>query len=261
MLPDFKLVKHQFLDRPDIEIWPVFDAHLGAAEHNADAWGKFCRMIMGRENAYIILGGDLINNATRSSVSNIFEETMSPSAQKKAIVEMLEPLKDRILCSTGGNHERRSEKDADYDPAYDIMCKLDCEHLYRKNMAFLKIKMGEERTAGERNPTYMFCVTHGAGGGVKYGGAANKAVDYGYTLSGVDCLIVGHTHKPFVTSPAQIVVSGQHDMAYVRPFYVVNATAWMNYGGYAMQKMLPPSSIKPQVIKLYGKHKQIEVTM
>lgn len=263
MLPDFKLITHKFPDRPDIEIWPVFDVHLGATEHNAEAWAKFCKMVLGREKAYIVLGGDLINNATRSSVSNIFEETMSPSAQKKVIVEMLKPLADagRLLCGVGGNHERRSEKDADYDPAYDIMCKLNCEELYRKTMAFVKIKMGEDKTAGDRNPCYILCVTHGAAGGAKYGSATNKAVDYAYTLSGVDCLIVGHTHKPFVTSPAQIVVDPQHGMAYVKPFYVVNATAWMNYGGYAAQKMLPPSSITPQVITLSGRKKQIKVTM
>lgn len=247
------------MERPDIEIWPVFDVHLGAAEHNAEAWGKFCKMILGRENAYVVLGGDLINNATRSSVSNIFEETLSPSSQKKAITEMLEPLASRVLCSVGGNHERRSERDADYDPAYDIMCKLNIEHLYRKNIAFVRVKMGPDGGAGQKNPTYMLTVTHGAGGGMLTGGAVNRAERF--ALEGCDCLIVGHTHKPFVTAPAKIVINGQHDMAYIRPFRVVNATAWMNYGGYAAQKMLNPSSITPQVIKLYGKHKQIEVTM
>lgn len=261
MLPDFKIISHKFTDRPDIEIWPVFDVHLGATEHNAEAWAKFCKMILSRENAYLVLGGDLINNCTRSSISNIWEETASPSMQKRLIVEMLEPLKDRILCSVGGNHERRSEKDADYDPAYDIMCKLHKEELYRKNIAFLRVKMGVDGGAGQKNPCYVFCVTHGAAGGAKYGGATNKAVDFGYTLSGIDCLIVGHTHKPFVTSPAQIVADPQHGMAYIKPFYVVNATAWMNYGGYAAQKMLPPSSITPQVITLSGKKKLIKVTM
>lgn len=261
MLPDFKLITHKFEDRPDIEIWPVFDLHLGASEHNAEAWAKFRKMVMARPNAYLILGGDLINNATRSSISNIFEETMSPSAQKQTVVEMLEPLKDRVLCSVGGNHERRAEKDADYDPAYDIMCKLGIEHLYRKNMAFVKIKMGDYKGAGERNPCYMLTVTHGAAGGAKYGGVANRAIDFGYTLDGCDVLVVGHSHKPFVAPPAKIIISGQHDMAYIRPFYVVNATAWMNYGGYAAQKMLPPSTITPQVIKLYGTRKKIEITM
>ena len=261
MLPDFKLITHKFADNPDIEIWPVFDVHLGAAEHNAEAWDKFCKMILSRENAYIVAGGDLINNCTRSSISSIWDETMTPSMQKKRMVEMLAPLRERILCSVGGNHERRSEKDADYDPAYDIMCKLNLETVYRKNIAFVRIKMGDYAGAGQKNPTYMLTVTHGAGGGMLTGSAVNRAERFAYALDGCDILIVGHTHKPFVTPPAKIVISGQHDMAYVKPFKVVNATAWMNYGGYAAQKMLTPTSITPQVIKLYGREKKFEVTM
>lgn len=261
MLPDYKLITHKFEERPDIEIWPVADVHLGAAEHNAEAWNKFCKMVISRENAYVVLGGDLINNATRSSISNIFEETMSPSAQKKAMVEMLEPLRERILCSVAGNHERRSEKDADYDPAYDIMCKLNLEHLYRKNIAFVRIKMGPQGIDGTRNPTYILTVTHGAGGGMLTGAAVNRAERFGFALDGCDILIVAHTHKPFVTPPAKIVICPQHDMASIKPFRVVNTTSWMNYGGYAARKMLTPTTITPQVIKLYGREKKFEVTM
>lgn len=261
MLPDFKLISHQFTDRPDIEIWPVFDLHLGSPEHNEEEWAKFCKMVMGRENAYIILGGDLIDNSTRNSIGSVFEATIPPHAQKAVIAEMLEPLKDRLLCSVGGNHERRSQKDADANIGYDIMVKLGCEHLYRESMAFVRVKMGDYKGAGERNPCYMLTVTHGAAGGAKYGGVANRAVDFGYILSGCDVLVVGHSHKAFVTAPAQIEIDGQHGRAFIRPFYVVNATGWLGYGGYAAQKMLPPASVKPQVIKLYGRKKKIEITM
>ena len=103
-------------------------------------------------------------------------------------------------------------------------------------------------------------VTHGAGGGSKYASSVNKLVDYGNSIDGADAIVVGHTHKPFVAPPAKIVVDPQHGMAAIKPFWVVNATAWMGYAGYAAQKMLSPSSIAPQVIRLYGHKKKIEVT-
>lgn len=261
MLPDFKLIKHKFPDRPDIEIWPISDVHLGAAEHNAEAWGAFCRELEQRENAYLNLGGDLINNATRSSVSNIFEETMRPREQKKRMVEMLTPLRSKVLAAVSGNHERRSGKDADDDATYDILCKLDLEHLYRESMAFVKLHFGDEQIDGTRNPTYVIVVTHGSGGGVLTGGIVNKAERFGYVLDGADALILGHSHKPFVTQPSKIKINAQKDTVYLKPFRVVSTTSWMDYGGYAMQKMLPPTSIAPQIIKLYGHKKKIEVTM
>ena len=260
MLPDFKLISHKF-DNTDIEIWPISDVHLGAAEHNAEAWAAFCREIEQRPNAYVILGGDLINNATRSSVSNIFEETMRPREQKKRMVEMLRPLRDKVLCAVSGNHERRGLKDADDDPTYDILCKLDLETVYRENVAFLRLHFGDDKIDGSRNPTYVFVVTHGAGGGILTGGVVNKAERFAYVIDGADALIVGHSHKPFITQPSKIKINAQKGVVYLRPFKVISTTSWLDYGGYASQKMLPPTSIAPQIIKLYGKQKKIEVTM
>ena len=120
MLPDFEMVVHRFEDRPDLTIIPISDVHLGAAEHMEKEWASFCENVLSDPGVRIILVGDLINNATRNSVSNVFEETMRPREQKKMMTQMLMPLRDRILASVSGNHERRSLKDADDDPSYDL---------------------------------------------------------------------------------------------------------------------------------------------
>ena len=261
MLSDFEIITHHFPQNNDLTIYPISDVHLGASEHMAKEWAEFCRKIEETPNAYIVLGGDLINNSTRNSVSNVFEETMRPREQKKVIAEMLMPIRDRILCSVSGNHERRSGKDADDDPTYDIMCKLDLEHLYRENMAFVKLRIGKKDADGLRNPTYMLTVTHGAGGGMLTGGAVNRNERFGYVIDGMDCLIVGHTHKPFVTQPSKIKIDPFNNKVDIKPFKVVSSSSWLNYGGYAAQKMLLPSSHAPQVITLCGNRKDIKVTM
>lgn len=261
MLKDFEMIQHKFAENNDIDIVPVSDVHLGASEHMQRKWELFCMGILEKPNTYITLGGDLINNATKSSVSNIFEETMRPSEQKKIMAKMLEPLRDRILCAVSGNHERRSLKDADDDPTYDIMCKLDLEHLYRENMAFVKIQMGNVKKYREKNPTYILVVTHGAGGGIYTGGSVNRNERFGYVLDGADCLIVGHVHKPFVTQPNKIFVDTHNNKISFKPFKVVSSTAWLDFGGYAAQKMLLPSSHAEQVITLCGNKKEVKVTM
>jgi predicted phosphodiesterase len=261
MLPDFEIITHEFPSRPDLTIYPISDVHFGAAEHKEREWEQFCIDILKDENAYITLGGDLINNATKTSVSNVYDEKYRPREQKRIITEMLRPIKDRILCAVSGNHERRSSKEIDDDPTYDIMAKLDLEHLYRENIAFVRIRMGNSINAGDRNPTYILTVTHGSGGGILTGGAVNRGERFGYVLDGCDALIVGHTHKPFVTQPAKIKIDATHNMVSIKPFKVISSTSWMEYGGYAAQKMLTPSSHAPQVITLYGKRKEIKVAM
>ena len=261
MRSDFDLIQHKFQAKSDITIIPVSDVHLGAAEHMTREWSSFCEMVAGTPNVYITLGGDLINNGTRTSVTNVFDETMRPREQKKIMVEMLSPIKDRILCAVSGNHERRSMKDTDTDIVYDIMCKLDIEDLYRENMAFVKIKIGNAGIAGDRNPCYCICVTHGAGGGILSGGTINRNERFGYAIDGVDCLIVGHTHKPIVSQPGKIVVDKLNNLVSIKPFKVVSASSFLNFGGYAAQKMLLPTTHALQTVTLKGTHKEIIVTM
>lgn len=261
MLNDFEIITRRFPEKGDITIIPVSDVHLGAREHMQKEWEDFCRRVLEEPNTYLVLGGDLLNNCTRNSVSNIFEETMRPSEQKRVMAKMLEPLRNRILCSVTGNHERRSGKDADDDPTYDIMCKLDIEHLHRENIAFVKIQMGKQEGSGTKNPTYKIAVTHGAGGGMFTGASVNRNERFGYTIDGLDMLVVGHSHKPVVTQPYKLVFDCQNNRISQKPFKVVTSGSWLEYGGYAAQKMLLPSGYAKQWITLCGDHKEILVTM
>ena len=227
---------------------------------------KFIGTVAQTPNVYLILGGDLIDNGTRSSVTNPFKATMPPSQQKKEMARILEPVRDRILCLVTGNHERRSGKDADDDPVYDIAAKLDIEHLYRENIAFVKIQLGRDRYRQGNNdcskrPTYVLAVTHGSGGGILTGGAVNRNERFGYVIDGMDALIVGHTHKPYMTQPSKILVDTRNNRISFKPFKVISMTGWLSYGGYAAQKQLLPSSHCLQTLTLKGNTKEILVTM
>ena len=79
MLPDQVIIEHRFPDRQDITLIPVADVHLGAKECMEEAFFDFLKMVKETPNLYLVLAGDLINNATRSSVSNVFEDRYRPS--------------------------------------------------------------------------------------------------------------------------------------------------------------------------------------
>lgn len=255
------MIIHKFPEREDITIIPIADVHLGARECMEQEFIKFIDSIKDKPNVYLVLGGDLINNATRSSVSNIFEETMRPADQKKEMAKILAPVAHKILAAVGGNHERRSGKDADDDPVYDILCKLDREDVYRESMAFVKIQFGEQNGNGALNPTYSLVVTHGAGGGMLTSGAVLRGERFGYAVDGMDALIMGHTHKPFTTVPGKIVIDKCNNKVSVKPFKVINMTSWLEYSAYAAQKMLLPSTHCIHTLTLCGNHKEMVVTM
>lgn len=261
MLPDFEMIVHKFPARNDITIVPFADVHIGSPECMEEKVIEFLDTVAHTPNVYLAIVGDLIDNCTRNSVGSVFSQRYRPADQKKLIANLLEPVRDRILVAVQGNHEARSMKDADDCPLYDIMCKLDIEHLYRENIAFVKIQMGNNRNDGKKNPTYVLAVTHGTGGGLYTGGAVNRNERFGYVLDGVDALITGHSHKPVVSAPGKLKVDPWRNTIQVVPFKVLTATSWLDYGGYAAKQMLLPATHSLQTMTLRGKKKEIIVTM
>lgn len=262
MKNDFDMITHR--TDGDIVIYPISDVHYGALEHLNKEWLEFCNMIKATPNTYVILGGDLINNSVRSCrFANPFDEVVRPREQKKKMVEYLEPIRDRILCAVSGNHEARTSKDDDIDITYDIMAKLDLEDIYRPNAAFMKISLGTRPYDKSPIQSYTFAVTHGAGGGIYTGATVNRNERFGNIIEGLDCLIVGHTHKGTVSKPSKIVIDRKNDKVTMKHYTVLSMVSWLNYGGYALRQMLLPAYVAdPQKIKLYQnqEHKKLEVT-
>ena len=249
MRSDFEPITRK-LGNGSIEVLPISDVHYGAVEHNAEAWEKLLKYVCDNSHVYVIIGGDMMNNATRSSVSNIFEETVRPRDQKRYMVKALEPIRDKVLCLVPGNHERRSVKDADDEPLYDIACCLDLEEYYRPNIAFMCVQLGDKGD-GYARENYKFAVTHGAGGGIYTGATVNRNERFGNIIEGIDVLLVGHTHKGTVSRPSKIVFDIVRNTVYQKEYVVMSMVSWMSYGGYAAQKMLLPSTYsQPQRIIL-----------
>ena len=250
MLKEFDLIRHSFDEA--ITIYPIADVHLGAVEHAETEWKSFLKKVE-EEKAYVILAGDLINNNVRSvKFANPFDEVLRPKEAKARMVEYLKPIKDRILCVVTGNHEARTLKESDQDLTYDICSKLDIEHLYREGIAYMGVGVGaSKRKDGKASCTYTFAVTHGTGGGIYTGAAVNRNERFGNVVDGLDCLVVGHVHKGFVSKPAKICINIRTNQVSLQHYVVVSCVPWLYYGGYAAKSMLlPAQACDPQKLFL-----------
>lgn len=236
MLSDFTPIIHRLPGRT-IRIWPIADVHIGARECDLDGFKSFLRRVQACEDDYLVLVGDLLNNATRSSVSDVYEETIPPSAQIEKAVEILYPTKDRILGCVGGNHELRTKKDVDLSPLYAVMLMLGKGELYRDNMCFIRVVLGDKV-----RDNYTMLLVHGK--------SANKKRHFAYSVEGVDAVISGHTHDGIVEKPAALVFTNKNNVT-VRPIVSVTATSWLTYGGYAARALcLAKATSNPQCLEL-----------
>ena len=262
MKSDYDLIVHRF-EKP-INIYPIADVHFGSLNHQESAWATFIDNLLQEEDSYVILDGDLINNNTRSSVGSPFDDLVRPRDQKIAMAKFLEPIRDKILCITSGNHENRSLKDADDDPTYDIACKLDIEDIYRPNAAFMKIGIGSHSKNAEDSrckQIYTFAVTHGSGGGIYTGTAVTKNERWTGAIDNLDCMIAAHIHKGAVTRPDKLVIDTYNNKVTLRHILVVSCVSWQAYGDYSLRKMMLPAEIaNPQKLHLHDEKKYISAT-
>jgi len=240
MIDDFTPIIHR-LEGRSIKLYPIADVHLGAKECDLANFRKFLEKIRLSEDSYIVLVGDLINNATRNSVSSIYEETLSPSAQCDLAVELLEPVKDRILGVVSGNHELRSVKDTDLDPTRFICERLGIGDLFRQNFAFLRISLEK----GNISDSYAIYMTHGK--------SATKQKKFAQSaIEGVDAIITGHVHDGNISKHSRISIN-QKNAIKVKSIVSITAASWLNYGGYAARGQFLPTvnaSEGPQALLL-----------
>ena len=201
----------------------------------------------------------MTNNATKNSKSNVYEQTARPADQKKWLAEQLKELAPRILCVVPGNHEKRTLREVDDEPLYDVACKLDIEHLYRPNAAFIFITLGEHK--GGRI-FYSMCVQHGSGGGTLLGAGLSASERFSNAIDGLDVYISGHIHKNAAGKPAKIVIDPQNKKISFRPVLIMVSKPWQEYGGYVLEKrLLPTYSGDDQIIRLSGSEKRFTATI
>ena len=249
--------------RRHMTIIPLADAHYGSQEFNEVRWHSVINRIQDDSDCFCVLVGDLIDNGLKNSMTNVYQATASPLEQKNWLYNELKPIAPKILAAVGGNHERRTTREVDQDPLYDVMLRLGIEDKYRQNICFMQLKLTYDTAErqGKQRIEWSFAITHGAGGGQYIGSSANRVQNFAMAIDGIDCLITGHTHKPVTFPVAKLVFS--HNKVLRRQFVVAVASSFLDYGGYPVQKMMVPTAQTTTEINLTYWHdgvKKIKVT-
>ena len=151
--------------------------------------------VRSRPNAYCILNGDLLNTALKTSVSDIYRERMSPMEAMKYLTALLEPIKDKIIVITEGNHEGRLSKDTSIHMLELVAQELKVPFAEAGATIYILCGRDEQERHPERRIAYMVYVTHGTGGGRTEGGKMNALAQLA-SIVDVDIYIHSHVHLP-----------------------------------------------------------------
>lgn len=253
-------------DRPkewqEARVYVLADLHIGDPQCDYAECCRRVETIKNDPNGLCVLNGDLMNTATKTSISDIYEETMSPDQQIDFMCKFLFPIKDKIIGATTGNHEERIRRLDGTDITYRMCRELCIADKYSADGIVIFLRFGDVSYHGKhKGPQwYSLYSTHGCGSGRTVGGKFNKLVALQSVID-VDVYIQSHVHaaaafpQDFIrTSPMTSSVKQ------VRKLFISTGGV-QDYGGYGQRAMYTPSSKANPVITLLASKKLATATL
>jgi predicted phosphodiesterase len=252
----------------NIQIHMFGDEHIGDENCDIKRLKERIEYVANTENAYCVLNGDLIDNATRTSIGDVYANEFNPMQQLKTAVELFEPIKDKILAITQGNHEIRTYRKEGIDLSYLLAAQLGLTDKYTPTSALLFIRFGKQssnmKQTGNKEKVRLMCYTiymlHGSGGGRKEGAKAIRLADMASIID-ADVYIHNHTHLPMVMKQAFYRTDVRNSTFGIVDKLFVNGAANLNYGGYGEAQEFKPASKQSPVIYLNGTKKEMNATL
>lgn len=190
-----------------------------------------------------------------------YDNNYSPLKQIEKAVELLKPIKDKILAVVSGNHEARSEKAVNMNPLYLICSELGIQDKYRNNLAIAKIQVGSKcnNEGISKRQTYTLLIHHGKGSSET---AIKKDHDFINSFEGADCIITGHTHQQRAAKFKKKIINKQSNIVSDKEITTIVCNSFLDDSDYALKNMLTGSACSIMCLDLIaGKKKNILVHM
>lgn len=231
------------IDKPYdlVEIYPIHDIHYGDECFDALRWNDFCKIILEKENAFVIFCGDLMQNAVPNSKSDCLYQTATIREQQDFVTEVFTMFHDRTLAIVDGNHEyNRSTRMVGLYPLYSSACIARMEDLYRSAYAVVDFGFG----TADRPSRAVGFVCHRARDMKNF-----ASVD---ALEGFDFMFCGHDHEPRDHARGHLCYDRQRRELKVRSIEMLNSGSFLTYGGYGARAGYRPKSDKMYKLVLHA---------
>ena len=253
-------IKHEIDTHGEpLQIIAIADLHIGDKHCNYKLVTDLIDKVKSTDNLYCVLLGDLMNTAIAGGRSDVYDEDLNPQEQLDKCVTLFEPIKNKILAITPGNHEERISRSVGVDMMYQFAARLDLLPVYNATCALVFLKFGRaNKTCAPL--TYTMYLSHGRGGGRKIGGKLNSLSEYAQVID-ADVFVVGHTHLPASFKTQTYRITPQRAQATLHEQLFVNTASALNYGGYGKRGAYQPASNSYPVITFDNLEHHMTVTL
>jgi len=253
-----KFITKDFGNLEYIYLIPIGDAHIGDTRFHEKKFVELRDWIIKQPNAYAVLLGDIINAATKNSKSDIYAECMNPAQAMNHAIELLKPIKDRLIASTIGNHEERIWRESGIDVAEIMARELGVP--YDKDGVLLNVKFDPYPELRRGKVNYTVYMNHGHGGGGTKSAKIN-AVSKLANIVLADAYISGHVHFATTFKDSVYVPDTRTGKIDKMTRTYISSGSFLDYGGYAEKMGMAPAKLGAPRCRFDGRRKDLHVSI
>lgn len=231
---------------------PLTDIHLGSKFSLVDKFKAYIDYILRTPNTYAVVLGDVMENATKTSVGlGMFEEEYHLEDQVKQAYRLLRPLADtgKLIGIHTGNHEQRTSLLVQLNPM-----KLVAERLH---VPYFDWQAYHLWTVGDQK--YKIHTHHGAGKATTPSGRLNQVLKM-RNISRADLFLMGHVHD--ILDYETKMYDWDEEAGTMKEIvqkYAVCGSLLSYHFSYAEQGMMAPVSQRLIKIDLYKDRHDIKI--
>lgn len=227
------------------------DLHHGNNYSSLKHFMRTVDFIRNRDNCVCWLTGDLLEAITKQSKGDIYRQDITPQQQRDEVIEILLPIKDKILGMTTGNHEQRIYNETGVDLSADIASALGVP--YRPEGMLYKLSYGKGNE-GHKDKPYVFWgyMTHGYGGARTKAAKAVKVERVGTWIPRCDWVTMAHDHVVNVAPDVDFAPDNRGTIdkqgfltgrIVAHRKMLIKTNAYLRWGGYSEGGGFPPSDL------------------
>lgn len=240
------------LNKTEHKIVPIGDIHLGSSGCDIELLQQKIRDIKNL-NADVLLMGDMIENATKTSPGNgVYSQIMSPMQQVEEIIRLFKPIKKQIIMGVIGNHCVRASVSSGIDLMKVMMDGLDAGDKYAEYTGICRFK--------NNNTSYDLYAWHGSGGGSTLQGAIRPLRRQAEWINS-DILLMGHVHHLYHESELSRRLNVNGVFEDVSKHFVLTGSFMKWDGQYPEMVGYKPMKLGCPLITLNGKKKEVRVDL
>lgn len=231
------------------------DVHIGHKGVDYEALDAFVEVVKATPNLYVFIGGDASNHANRGSKSSPWEEDMSPREQIKGkydvygnlvnrgLVQIFEPIQDRILGIIDGNHNTTRLKEFNDMSAAEYYSDLTGVPYYGA-LAMVEFVIGNGKNS------YLHFLHHSGATGKRKN--VNALQDRVFNWE-ADVHWGEHTHKSHFARDTVVYYDRKNKKPLVRDRLYINGSSYLSWSGYAKDKLYAPNETGCKIVEMSGK--------